>query len=67
MKTSQYTKLSRKENLHIIRHNQLSFLLKISTLQIIIFLMGNDLETSETLYSTSFCIKSKERFSRMQR
>lgn len=27
----------------------------------IYFLIGNDLETSETLYSTSFCIKFKER------
>lgn len=25
-------------------------------------LVGNDLETSETLYYTSFCIKSKEHF-----
>lgn len=25
------------------------------------FFTGNDLETSETLYSTSFCIKLKER------
>lgn len=25
-------------------------------------LIGNDLETSETLYYTSFCIKSKEHF-----
>jgi len=24
--------------------------------------MGNDLETSEVLYFTSFCIKSKEHF-----
>ena len=29
----------------------------------IYFLIGNDLETSEILYSTSFCINSKERYS----
>ncbi len=28
----------------------------------IYFLMGNDLETSEALYSAMFCITSKERF-----
>lgn len=29
--------------------------------------MGNDLGTSEALYSTSFCIKSKERIFKLQR
>ena len=30
-------------------------------------IIGNDLETSETLYVTSFCIKSKERIFKLQR
>ena len=33
----------------------------------ICFLIGNDLETSEFLYSVLFCIKSKERFVYLQK
>ena len=43
------------------RHFQSSFFLKMCNLQEIVFLIGNDLETSEVLTLVTFCIKSKER------
>lgn len=39
------------------------FLAKIQALANFRSLIGNDLETSEILYFTSFCSNSKERFS----
>lgn len=46
---------------HTARHFQSSFFLKMCNLQEIVFLIGNDLETSEVLTLVTFCIKSKER------
>lgn len=46
---------------HAGRHFQSSFFLKMCNLQEIVFLIGNDLETSEVLTLVTFCIKSKER------
>lgn len=46
---------------HVARHFQSSFFLKMCNLQEIVFLIGNDLETSEVLTLVTFCIKSKER------
>lgn len=48
---------------HGLRHSGFSFSLKFNSLQNIFSLTGNDLETSEILYFTSFCSNSKERFS----
>lgn len=48
---------------HVARHSGFSFSLKFNSLQNIFSLTGNDLETSEILYFTSFCSNSKERFS----
>jgi len=42
---------------------QIFFLAKIQALANFRSLIGNDLETSEILYFTSFCSNSKERFS----
>lgn len=36
---------------YMVRHFQSSFFLKMCNLQEIVFLIGNDLETSEVLYS----------------
>lgn len=46
---------------YMVRHFQSSFFLKMCNLQEIVFLIGNDLETSEVLTLVTFCIKSKER------
>lgn len=46
---------------YVARHFQSSFFLKMCNLQEIVFLIGNDLETSEVLTLVTFCIKSKER------
>jgi hypothetical protein len=54
-------------------HNQVNIISCCTTLRIvflvenkqlakILYLIGNDLETSKILYFISFCIKSKERF-----
>ena len=48
--------LPRGKTLCIVFIAQIEWVAKIG------FLIGNDLETSEVLYLTLFCIKSKERF-----
>lgn len=49
--------LPRGKTLCIVFIAQIEWVAKIG------FLIGNDLETSEVLYLTLFCIKSKEHFS----
>ena len=53
--------LPRGKTLCIVFIAQIEWVAKIG------FLIGNDLETSEVLYFTSSCIKSKERLFAMQR
>ena len=53
--------LPRGKTLCIVFIAQIEWVAKIG------FLIGNDLETSEVLYLTLFCIKSKERWLQMQR
>ena len=49
--------LPRGKTLCIVFIAQIEWVAKIG------FLIGNDLETSEVLYSVFFCIKSKEHYS----
>ena len=53
-----------REKRHVAHEKTLRivFIAEIEYFAKIRFLMGNDLETSEVLYFTSFCIKSKEHF-----
>ena len=53
--------ITKRLTTHVARHFQSSFFLKMCNLQEIVFLIGNDLETSEVLTLVTFCIKSKER------
>ena len=55
--------MNKNVSYHTARHSGFSFSLKFNSLQNIFSLTGNDLETSEILYFTSFCSNSKERFS----
>jgi len=49
-------------HLPLLKTLRIVFIAEIEYFAKIRFLMGNDLETSEVLYFTSFCIKSKEHF-----
>ena len=53
--------------LPLCKTQHLFFPAKIQALANFRSLIGNDLETSKILYSTLFCIKSKERYSTLQR
>ena len=55
--------INKKLTFQLCKSQRFFFLAKIQALANFRSLIGNDLETSEILYFTSFCSNSKERFS----